>query len=555
MLHIDFSCACLGLVVATLVPALGPAPPEGENYEEQRMLLRITRHGPKSERRIAWPDPESGSTVIGPEVGRGDLGEDDEDQRLEQHRRSGLLCRYAEGDAEDPVVILVHGLNGAPSDMQGLADALVEQGVQPWFFLYHDRPRFLDRTGVVLAAGLIELAEQDRDHLVIAAHSMGGVVARCAMNFLEATDWFHDPVGDVQDPGTLLPPEPTLPSRVALLAIDTPWHGFTGWGTTRALFHPREDSPMDMIATGFVFDPLFRTPAVPDHPTSWVEAGTHDVQANPFWTRGLRELSDTEVEAVVEYLAECREEGCRSWEQGWSDLWALGRSPEFRDWRPALELRAAAGELTAGDLAGELGRLEASWPESLGTFPSLDGPELEAALDVMAWSGRLQPDGLLQSWELLGTMELIPAFLERQDDLAAMAVAGTLEPEQLREELRRAVLGQMETGGNLQPLLDEIDLLTEDDLQGLVTCLSMLGSRQLPPHSWWQVRNYVEAMTLIGEFSALRPGLERRAAAGELGVEELREVLAGIVPGLEGDHETILEHPDLPGLVMEMVED
>lgn len=155
------------------------------------------------------------------------------------------------------------------------------------------------------------------------------------------------------------------------------------------------------------------------------------------------------------------------------------------------------------------------------------------------WSGSAQP---------LGAEEGEERLLLRVARHEAMHDRQLAWPD---PEMGSTVIGPEVGRGDLS----EVDDLTDSDLRGLVECLAMRASRLLPFLSWRQQRNYAEALALVPGFAAVRPELERKAAAGELGVDELREVLAGVVPTLQGDHETVLEHQELPSMVMDLVED
>lgn len=91
------------------------------------------------------------------------------------------LQRYEPGRT---VVLFVHGIEGSPRDFAFLEKGLDRRRYLPFFF-YYPSGLPLDVTGLVLAA---ILAEADRsselgvDSLVLVAHSMGGLVARRAIN-------------------------------------------------------------------------------------------------------------------------------------------------------------------------------------------------------------------------------------------------------------------------------------------------------------------------------------------------------------------------------------
>jgi pimeloyl-ACP methyl ester carboxylesterase len=91
-------------------------------------------------------------------------------------------------DEEKTQVLFVHGAGGTPRDWKFLVDGMDRERFQPWFF-YYPSGLPLDRTGAILAQLIERLADTPRfklKHLVVVAHSMGGLVARSALNRLSA---------------------------------------------------------------------------------------------------------------------------------------------------------------------------------------------------------------------------------------------------------------------------------------------------------------------------------------------------------------------------------
>jgi pimeloyl-ACP methyl ester carboxylesterase len=112
-----------------------------------------------------------------------------------------LLEEY---DPHRTPVVFVHGVNGTPRDFKDLIGALDTQRYQAWVMFYPSGFR-LGRVAHGLALGLQAL--RDRLHVprvVIAAHSMGGLVARGAVldlaregqaDFVQALITFSTPYG------------------------------------------------------------------------------------------------------------------------------------------------------------------------------------------------------------------------------------------------------------------------------------------------------------------------------------------------------------------------
>jgi uncharacterized alpha/beta hydrolase family protein len=80
-------------------------------------------------------------------------------------------------------IVFVHGYGGYPQEFRFIIDHIDTTKFQPWFFYYPSGQR-LDRSGEVfyeifLSGNIIKLRQK---RLVIFAHSMGGLVARYALN-------------------------------------------------------------------------------------------------------------------------------------------------------------------------------------------------------------------------------------------------------------------------------------------------------------------------------------------------------------------------------------
>jgi pimeloyl-ACP methyl ester carboxylesterase len=80
-------------------------------------------------------------------------------------------------------IVFVHGYSGYPQEFRFIVDHIDTTKFQPWFFYYPSGQR-LDRTGEVfyeifLSGNIIKLRQK---RLIIFAHSMGGLVAKYALN-------------------------------------------------------------------------------------------------------------------------------------------------------------------------------------------------------------------------------------------------------------------------------------------------------------------------------------------------------------------------------------
>jgi pimeloyl-ACP methyl ester carboxylesterase len=84
-------------------------------------------------------------------------------------------------------ILFVHGATGSPANWKYLAGRLDRTRYQPWFAYYPAAPH-LERIGDQLVRALNSLQVKYRfDRLVLVAHSMGGLVARAALNDVMAS--------------------------------------------------------------------------------------------------------------------------------------------------------------------------------------------------------------------------------------------------------------------------------------------------------------------------------------------------------------------------------
>ena len=134
----------------------------------------------------------------------------------------GLHQRAVPVSADEPVVVLIHGLDDPGTIWDDLAPALQDAGFEVWE-LHYPNDQGIDRSADFLAAHWSELSD-DRPTVLI-GHSMGGLVAR---DFV--TRWRH-PVGA---PARVLGP----PVRGVIL-VGTPNHG-SEWARLRIWMELRD---------------------------------------------------------------------------------------------------------------------------------------------------------------------------------------------------------------------------------------------------------------------------------------------------------------------------
>jgi pimeloyl-ACP methyl ester carboxylesterase len=100
----------------------------------------------------------------------------------------GFLFGLEDYNEEKTIVLFVHGISGTPRDWKYISDGLDRSRFQPFFF-YYPSGLPLDKLGTLLAQ-LIETIDRTSKHgdprIVLAAHSMGGLVALSAINKLSS---------------------------------------------------------------------------------------------------------------------------------------------------------------------------------------------------------------------------------------------------------------------------------------------------------------------------------------------------------------------------------
>jgi pimeloyl-ACP methyl ester carboxylesterase len=125
----------------------------------------------------------------------------------------GYLFGLEDYDESKTMVLFVHGIGGTPRDWKYFVEGLDRKRFQP-FFLYYPSGMPLDKLGALLAQVISSLDEgsHDRGHrIVLAAHSMGGLVALSALQQLAQDDFppslalycsFSTPYGGVESART-----------------------------------------------------------------------------------------------------------------------------------------------------------------------------------------------------------------------------------------------------------------------------------------------------------------------------------------------------------------
>lgn len=97
----------------------------------------------------------------------------------------GFLFSLGPFDDKKTIVLFVHGISGTPRDWKYMTEGLDRSRFQPFFF-YYPSGLNLDKLGTLLAETIVslDLNTEQGASIVLAAHSMGGLVALSAIQKL-----------------------------------------------------------------------------------------------------------------------------------------------------------------------------------------------------------------------------------------------------------------------------------------------------------------------------------------------------------------------------------
>ncbi len=242
------------------------------------------------------------------------LDEASEKALVGQHDGHGVLVPYRNVDPCAEPWILVHGIHDAPDTLRMLADKILDKtDRQIFFFFYDDSGRYLDRTGDDLAKALVEIALSTTHSLRIIAHSMGGVVARAAMNSIVMPNWMptlsavnNEPLRGTEEASKvgvrLAKPMAHVFRRLDLVAIDTPWHGFTDVDVEVRNKMERQMSYVDIVASSTLLRTLTQVDLPKHFSINQIEADNDAAGKPRDKVVSLGEIDDEAFETLMHYF-------------------------------------------------------------------------------------------------------------------------------------------------------------------------------------------------------------------------------------------------------------
>ncbi|MDC0716828.1 esterase/lipase family protein [Nannocystis bainbridge] len=335
-------------------------------------------------------------------LGPDDLDESRERARLAAHGGGGVLSPYGPVRPTLRPLVLVHGIHGHPGELAPVAEHVRATGsAQPYFFTYDDLGRYLDRSGDELARALAQLAcHAPRPAVVIVAHSMGGIVARCALNSLVDPRWFplfsHRRLrrGKVRVRGSAEAVRAGVRLEAAcaadfaavdLLTVDTPWSGFAAPRLDLRNLWRRQRSWVDMVSNSTVLTRLHDV-ALPSHlRIHHIEADQPGAGLDHDKIRTLGDLDDRDL---------LRFQRAILGERG-----ALGRDPRLRNMFAALAGERSFPMLAEGLRATGIVDAPAFRAELRRAVPRLAGSHTSVLQNTALFA-------LLDAWLARGAIEV-----------------------------------------------------------------------------------------------------------------------------------------------------
>lgn len=231
-----------------------------------------------------------------------DLNRAEASHLLELNAGRGVLLAYQDLlPARKEIVIFVHGLHGSVKDFEAIAAKLrLRADRQLYFFLYDDTGRYLDRSALDLARALVVLREEvlanKSPRVRLIGHSMGGIVARAAMNWLADPGWSSSSGPNEAAARGVTGLQASQFAQLSLTAIDTPWHGFEPAPRALRQLVPFEMSAVDMASQSTVLQRVNQVRLPAQFSVHLIDAKNPEHRTD--WVRGINELDDAELDQV-----------------------------------------------------------------------------------------------------------------------------------------------------------------------------------------------------------------------------------------------------------------
>jgi len=146
----------------------------------------------------------------------------------------GWLFSLEEYNPRKTFVLFVHGVDGTPQDWKYMVEGLDRKRFQPWFYYYPSGLR-LEKLGSLLAHSIEAINSLDKyqmQRMVVVAHSMGGLVARAAIDtlckkgrppYLKMYISMSSPYGGVEDANSGLKSAPVVIPSWHDVATESPF--------------------------------------------------------------------------------------------------------------------------------------------------------------------------------------------------------------------------------------------------------------------------------------------------------------------------------------------
>lgn len=238
--------------------------------------------------KTKWEGPMAKPIALSP------FGYNQEKKVMAAHGGKALVLPYGrkpeDFDPSKPPVLLVHGY-GPALLMRDLADRMEKEGYQVFVAFYDNENVQPHESGKQIADQLAKLRAEyypEGQPFDVIGHSMGGLVARCALNYLAEPGWLEDAPEGVDWP------EDGGFGKVRLRTVDTAIDGYSWDNETPALLKvmdeaktDSEDDIDDMFVASKMYENLY---SVPLDSVDFQNIVAYNKQGKEDWVRSLLEL-------------------------------------------------------------------------------------------------------------------------------------------------------------------------------------------------------------------------------------------------------------------------